>query len=851
MTKSLDIEKIFPYHSCDNDLILTGYGYITAGFDIMLPEVFTTSKEKHVQNIDFLSNLIKNLPVGTIIHKQDYFYLSIYDVNLRDVEYNQVCKLNNLKSYAYKPLMRNFCKIFLSFPVKDVDKNIKASVFNLKDYIFSKPSKQYINKYNEVIQIISGFEGGLSSIGWFPKRMNNKSLASAIYQYWNISYNKEKNLFQDNKSMFINPYLFEDGDFKIGDDFVSVLSVVKQPETLLSSNVTNLNSADVYKNGVDFINNIPLDNSFCYPIGIGLPFDHIVNVVMEIQQNSLAEDELNKIRRSLNFGAGLGKFGGGKAEEKQHIIDDFIKAVDVGNYQLCKTSVNIIINHKDKKTLDIYNEFATQALTNMGDTGVWVENDKVMMEFMASAPGNTKTRERTFMSTTEMSLAYWIREAHYYSDNEGIQFLDRHGNPFFINMWENRYIEARNKVVFGPTGTGKSVLMNHYISEALGLGHHVVGIDVGGSYIRSVELNNGLYFDASDKEKLSFNPFLIEKNKEGKYLLGLNPSEFKIATDNSTDGYDFSYDVNFLYTVISATWKGEDEIMFPKETVAIIKEQIKRFYSYINETLEVPNFDLFYNYVLNDFKDTYGKKYQDEFFDYGSFELICKEFTSNGRYPLLLNAKENFDFIKDKYIVFDLEAISGDGAIKGLVAGLIINLVTVKIDKINGERVSFFIDEAIDFLKGEMGDFIGGMYRKIRKKEGEVIIATQSVEFLDSAVPLVMQSIKANTSTVILLDHSKIKGVAYPLLEKYFSFSKGELEQLSTIQIHHNKENGYGEVFIKMGDLSRVVRLQLSDYSLSVYDTRKKVVTEINDIRDSLGCSVDVAIDLYIKNKKE
>jgi type IV secretory pathway VirB4 component len=214
----------------------------------------------------------------------------------------------------------------------------------------------------------------------------------------------------------------------------------------------------------------------------------------------------------------------------------------------------------------------------------------------------------------------------------------------------------------------------------------------------------------------------------------------------------------------------------------------------------------------------------------------------------MLNASENFDFKNDKYIVFDLEAIESNKEVKGLVAILIINLVTKKTESVKGERVSFLIDEAIDFLAGDMGDYIGGAYRKIRKKNGEVIIATQGVTYLDSVDKLVRDSITGNTQTVMLLDHSSVKGQAYPKLQKYFSLTDSDLKLLDSIQVHHEK--GYGEVFIKMGDLAKNFRLQVSDFAGSLYTTRKSEVEEINEIRERVG-SLAGAINVYIDNKSK
>jgi type IV secretory pathway VirB4 component len=175
---------------------------------------------------------------------------------------------------------------------------------------------------------------------------------------------------------------------------------------------------------------------------------------------------------------------------------------------------------------------------------------------------------------------------------------------------------------------------------------------------------------------------------------------------------------------------------------------------------------------------------------------------------------------------------------------IIIELIIQKIYKLKGIRKTLIIDEALNFLQDpKMGDFIGYLYRTFRKKEGEVIIAAQNVKFLETAVPVVRDSIILNSATNILLDHSEHTS-NYADIKKILSFTDHQIELLDSLE----KGDTYREFLMKLGKETNIFRMQVSKFANAVYTSKESEVKEMENIMEKTG-SMESAIRQFIENK--
>jgi type IV secretory pathway VirB4 component len=190
-----------------------------------------------------------------------------------------------------------------------------------------------------------------------------------------------------------------------------------------------------------------------------------------------------------------------------------------------------------------------------------------------------------------------------------------------------------------------------------------------------------------------------------------------------------------------------------------------------------------------------------------------------------------------------MEAAMKDESVKDLLQLIVIQLAIEKIELHPKARKTMIIDEAIDFLMGDMGDFIAGLYRKIRKRNGQVLLATQGVSYLEDLDNLVKKSIFGNSDIKILLNHKNDRD-SYPALMKYLSLTDFDLELLDSLETA--KE--YREIFIKLGGFSRAFRVELSPFAAGTYSTTADEVEYMRMVFERSGNWV-LVINQFIEDK--
>jgi len=209
-----------------------------------------------------------------------------------------------------------------------------------------------------------------------------------------------------------------------------------------------------------------------------------------------------------------------------------------------------------------------------------------------------------------------------------------------------------------------------------------------------------------------------------------------------------------------------------------------------------------------------------------------------------LNGEKEIDIENDRFIVFEMEGVQNDPELFTVVSVIIIEMVLQKIKKLKGVRKSLVIDEALNFLQDpKMGDFIGYLYRTIRKKEGEVYIAAQNVKFLDGIAPVVRDSIIINSDTKILLDHSTAKST-YSDLRRILSLNEEQIELLDSLV----SGEGFREFLIVLGNRTGIYRMEVSKFADAVFTSKESETREIEKLFEETG-SLTTAINLYVEKK--
>ncbi|MDO4728855.1 MAG: TraG family conjugative transposon ATPase [Bacteroidota bacterium] len=165
-----------------------------------------------------------------------------------------------------------------------------------------------------------------------------------------------------------------------------------------------------------------------------------------------------------------------------------------------------------------------------------------------------------FTTTSEASLCFFFKESYPISDKSNfyLRFADRQGVPLKVDTSDLPYqtgrINNRNKFVLGPSGSGKSFLMNNIVEQYLTYNYDVVIVDTGDSYSGTCAYKGGKYIQYTEEKPITMNPFAVSKE------------EFNIEK------------TEFLTNLIFLIWQGADAIISPSQK-SVIDNALLSYYN--------------------------------------------------------------------------------------------------------------------------------------------------------------------------------------------------------------------------------------------------------------------------------
>lgn len=832
--KATDLADILPIQTITQDAIINGNGDITVGYRMLLPEVFTLSEKEAEYIHERLEALLKMLPAGTVIHQQIFYYTGEY--NNQEYSNNALIAENN-RHFDGKEILNSYTNLYLTFTNGKKNGKIRKSATNTSllrrlHYPFKQPYRDYERRMTEMEASLLNFENGLASIQQFEiRKMNSKELNNAVYDYINLSYDTP---VEDATEKVVNPMaITQNGEMKIGQQYVSMLSLTIEGEHLHELSVPHTGKTRSYGGNIEIPDSIKSKCSMLYPVGLGLPFNHIVNVVIEITDPDATVTAIGAEKDALNYITNFYPPAAEKQKEQRLFCEEITKF----DYQTAYTSFNVILNDTDKTSLMRKIALVQQGFSFMNQSSCYVENAELCNLFFTNIPGNARANYRGFINTTKQAICYLQKEGMYVSDTKGHIYNDRFGTPVKINLWDYPTLNNKNRIVIGPSGSGKSFWLNNYILQSYELGRDIMIIDIGGSYRSMIALNGGKYFDSTEQKKFAFNPFLCDRDKNGKYLY-----------IDTTDAESADDQIKTIVAIISYIWKAREQMM-PAET-AILRKSIIGFYDYVNNSSVgqnneriFPDMKAYRKYLQEVFKKRMSD-FEKQKFEIEELILLLEPYT-DGELSFLLNAKENVDIVHDKLIAFDMEDASKKEYFP-LVAIITLQMIVDKIKKQQGMMKELIIDEALDFLQDEkFGDFIAYLYRTFRKKEGSITLAAQNILFLKNMPSGIKDSIIINCATKIILDHSEHRQ-NLPEIQSVLSINDEEIYMIESLQ----RTDRWREFFIKMSNDAFIFRNEVSDFAAVAFDSKQSTVVRIKQLFKETG-STYTAINLYLEERRK
>jgi conjugation system TraG family ATPase len=426
----------------------------------------------------------------------------------------------------------------------------------------------------------------------------------------------------------------------------------------------------------------------------------------------------------------------------------------------------------------------------------------------AGIPGNAGDfpMNDTFDTFTEQAVCLLNLETGYRDSLSpfGIRLGDRlTGKPVHVDISDAPMrmgiITNRNKMLLGPSGSGKSFFTNHLLRSYYEQGTHIVIVDVGHSYKGLCDLVGGYYFTYSEAEPIKFNPFFIAPGDN-------------LDTEKKES----------IKTMLLALWKKSDETFNRSEYVAL-SSALQLYYDRLNERNDLfPCFDTFYEFLQEDFvKVLVDDRVKDKDFDVSNFLYVLRPYYRGGEFDYLLNAKENLELLSQPFIVFELDNIKDHQILFPVVTIIIMEVFINKMRKLKGVRKFILIEEAWKAIAKEgMSEYIKYLFKTVRKFYGEAMVVTQEVEDIISS-PVVKQAIINNADCKILLDQRKYQN-KFDQIQELLGLTDKEKALVLSVNKANDPNLKYKEVFISLGGMqSKVYRTEVSLEEYLAYTTEE------------------------------
>ena len=120
----------------------------------------------------------------------------------------------------------------------------------------------------------------------------------------------------------------------------------------------------------------------------------------------------------------------------------------------------------------------------------------------------------------------------------------------------------------------------------------------------------------------------------------------------------------------------------------------------------------------------------------------------------------------------------------------------------------------------QMAGYMKYFFKTIRKFFGEAMVVTQEVDDVISS-PIIRDAIINNADTRILLDMGKFKN-KFEQISSFLGLTAFQQQQILSINKNLPSDRSFKEVFIALGEYSRVFALEVSRAEYYCYTTEQK-----------------------------
>jgi type IV secretion system protein VirB4 len=366
------------------------------------------------------------------------------------------------------------------------------------------------------------------------------------------------------------------------------------------------------------------------------------------------------------------------------------------------------------------------------------------------------------------------------------------GTPFYFNF---HLRDVGHTTIIGPTGAGKTVLMNFLCAQSRKFNCRMFIFDKDRGAEIFVRALDGKYTHIDPGKTCNFNPLQLDDTMENRTFIA-----------------------EWLTSLISS-----NNEQVTAEELDIINRAVDGNYKLAKESRMLRNIAPFFGLETP-----------------GSVAARLKQWHSGGRFaPIFDNATDVIDFHADTVFGFEMGDVLANRACLIPVLLYLFHRINISLD---GTPTMIVLDEAWALIDNPVfAKKIKDWLKTLRKLNGMVVFATQSVE--DAVNSDISDTLIQQTATQIFLPNPK----ATDAYRKAFMLSEREFNLLK------NTDPGTRYFLVKQGKDVVVARIDLSGMEdmIAVLSGRAETVVLLDEIRAQVGDEPDAWLPIFTQRVKK
>lgn len=823
--KTSTLERKFPLLAVEHGCIISKEADITVAFRVLLPELFTVSGEDYEAMHATWLKALKVLPDFTVVHKQDWFISERYTPQITDGM--SFLSRQFERHFFERPFLNHTCYLFITKTTRERSRQQSMFTTLCRGNLIPKEALDE-DTFTLFLDAVAQGESIINESGLFKvERLTEAEIvgtegkAGILEKYFALTQDDTATL----QDLRLDP-----GQMQIGDKALC-LHTLSDLDDLPQKVSTDVRFERLSTDRSD------CRLSYAAPVGLLLSCNHIYNQYIFIDNTAEVYQQFEKRARNLQA---LSRYSRANQINKQW-LDLYLNVGHSRGLTPVRCHCNVLAWSDEAEQLkriksDVGSQLATMECKPRHNTV------DVPTLYWAAIPGNESDfpAEESFYTYLEQALCFFTEETNYRDSPSpfGIKMVDRiTGKPLHLDIsdepMKRGIITNRNRIVIGPSGSGKSFFTNHFVRQYYEQGTHVVLVDTGNSYKGLCELINrrtggqdGIYYTYDEKAPISFNPFFSEDNV------------FDVEKRES------------IKTLILTLWKRDNEPPRRSEEVAL-SNAVNQYIQLIQNREDMrPCFDTFYEFIGREYRGVLeSKRVREKDFDIENFLNVLEPYYRGGEYDYLLNSEQNIDLLNKRFIVFELDNIKDHPILLPVTTLIIMECFIQKMRRLKGIRKMLIVEEAWKALtSASMGQYMKYLFKTARKHFGEIVAVSQEVDDLISS-KIVKEAIIANSDTKILLDLRKYIN-KFDDIQSLLGLTDKEKSQILSINLSNDPTRRYKEVWIGMGGMqSAVYATEVSAAEYHTYTTEEREKVELFTLTDKLGGDIELAIKQLAENK--